>query len=141
MASITTISVDAMYALKSVLAKAVKSLELYSTVENPSRVTYVDADLVLAAAQLSPLAGTGSTTSAVVANGGTLPVQNSAGTVADAAAVATVAGGAVTAVKLASTKAVVSSTVKVTMPVATGTYVNGYTFTVVNGVITAAVAS
>jgi hypothetical protein len=40
-----------------------------------------------------------------------------------------------------TTDAVIHSGVKVIMPVATGTYVNGYTFTVVAGAITAAVAS
>lgn len=42
---------------------------------------------------------------------------------------------------LPANQAVVTSTVKVTMPAATGTYVDGYTFTVANGVITGAVAS
>jgi hypothetical protein len=42
---------------------------------------------------------------------------------------------------LPANQAIVTSTVKVIMPAATGSYVNGYTFTVVGGVITAAVAS
>lgn len=42
---------------------------------------------------------------------------------------------------LPTNQAIVTSTVKVLMPAATGSYVNGYTFTVVGGVITAAVAS
>lgn len=37
--------------------------------------------------------------------------------------------------------ALVTNNVEVLMPVATGTYVNGYTFTVANGVITGIVAS
>ncbi|QIG68326.1 hypothetical protein [Rhizobium phage RHEph27] len=42
---------------------------------------------------------------------------------------------------LPANQAIVTSTVKVLMPAATGSYTNGYTFTVVNGVITAVVAS
>lgn len=42
---------------------------------------------------------------------------------------------------LPANQAIVTSTVKITMPAITGTYVNGYTFTVTNGVITAGVAS
>lgn len=42
---------------------------------------------------------------------------------------------------LPANQAIVTSTVKVIMPAATGTWVNGYTFTVANGVITGAVAS
>lgn len=42
---------------------------------------------------------------------------------------------------LPSTQIKVSSGVKVTAPAITGTYVNGYTFTIVGGVVTAIVAS
>jgi hypothetical protein len=42
---------------------------------------------------------------------------------------------------LPTNQRIVTSAVKVVMPAATGTYVNGYTFTVVGGVITGAVAS
>lgn len=44
-------------------------------------------------------------------------------------------------VALPTTAKIIKSGVKVTMPQASGSYVNGYTFTVVNGAITAAVAS
>lgn len=40
-----------------------------------------------------------------------------------------------------SNQRILTSAVKVTAPAATGTYTNGYTFTIVNGAITAVVAS
>lgn len=42
---------------------------------------------------------------------------------------------------LPGTQRIVTSGVKVTAPAITGTYVNGYTFTIVGGVITGIVAS
>ncbi|AGC35623.1 hypothetical protein RHEph03_gp056 [Rhizobium phage RHEph03] len=43
--------------------------------------------------------------------------------------------------QIPSTSVVVASGVKVTAPAITGSYTNGYTFTIVGGVITAIVAS
>lgn len=54
---------------------------------------------------------------------------------------AAIAAGVITRITLPTTDKIVKSGVKYLMPAATGTYVNGYTFTVVNGAITAAVAS
>jgi len=70
-----------------------------------------------------------------------IAVANSASVAIAGTHTADVAGGALTRIRLATTVAPVVSGVKVTMPNVTGTYVNGITFTVVNGVITAAVAS
>lgn len=54
---------------------------------------------------------------------------------------AAVAAAALTRVTLPGTDKIIKSTVKYTAPAVTGTYVNGYTFTIVAGVITAIVAS
>ncbi|QIG73213.1 hypothetical protein [Rhizobium phage RHph_I40] len=43
--------------------------------------------------------------------------------------------------QIPSTSVVIASGVKVTAPAITGSYVDGYTFTIVNGVITGIVAS
>ncbi len=76
--------------------------------------------------------------SVLISVGSTIAVKDSAntsqtGTVSIAAGVGTV--------NLPTTVKEVVSGVKYTMPQATGSYVNGYTFTVVAGAITAAVAS
>lgn len=78
----------------------------------------------------------------VIQNADTLPgqIKNSAGAQASSG-VAFVAAGALTEIRLAATDTIVKSTVKVVMPAITGSYVNGYTFTVANGVITGGVAS
>lgn len=54
---------------------------------------------------------------------------------------AAVAAGAITRITLPSTDKIIKSTVKYTGPAITGTYVNGYTFTIAAGQITAIVAS
>lgn len=71
----------------------------------------------------------------------TIPVKNSAGTSITAAGVATVAAGALSGIALPATIAAVTSTVKVLGPAPTGTWTNGYTFTVAGGVITGIVLS
>lgn len=68
-------------------------------------------------------------------------IQNSAGAAVTSAGVATVAAGVLSNVKLPATIAAVTNTVKVLAPAITGTWTNGYTFTVAAGVITAIVAS
>lgn len=72
-------------------------------------------------------------TQAVVADGATVPVKNSAGTAVPGTAVATVAANVVTAVKLPATVATVVSGISSVAATGTGTKV---TFTVANGVIT-----
>lgn len=54
---------------------------------------------------------------------------------------AVVVSGSLTEVTLPTTSKLVKSGVKYTGPAITGTYVNGYTLTIVNGAITAIVAS
>jgi hypothetical protein len=78
-------------------------------------------------------------TSAVVANGASVNVENSAGNL-DSPATATVAGSAVTNVRLAATKTIVTSGVKIDAVSVTGTG-NFATITVANGVISAIVLS
>ena len=73
----------------------------------------------------------------LTSNAAELPAAEAA--VAQAIIKVVAAGGA--AVVTGSTVKVLESTVKVLAPATTGTYVNGYTFTIVNGVITAVVAS
>lgn len=79
------------------------------------------------------------TTSAVIANGASVNVENSAGNL-DSPATATVAAGAVTNVRLAATKTIVTSGVKIDAVSVTGTG-NFATITVADGVITAIVLS
>lgn len=78
-------------------------------------------------------------TQAIVANGNTVAVRNSAGA-ASHNGTAVVAGGAVTGVNLAATVAMVDSGTAITVPV-TGTYATKITPTVVAGVITGFVLS
>lgn len=83
-----------------------------------------------------PIAGG---TNAVVANGGTVNVENSAGNL-DSPATATVAAGVLSGVKLAATKTIVTSGVKINAVAVSGTG-NFATITVAGGVITAIVLS
>ena len=75
-----------------------------------------------------------------------LNLVNNPGELADANAAVSRAYSALAAaggdaVVTGSTVRVVQSGVKVTAPAISGSYVNGYTFTIVNGVVTAIVAS
>lgn len=81
------------------------------------------------------------TATIVVNAAATVPIRNSAGASISMAGVAAVAAGVLTGVALPAHAAGVLSGVKVTGPAPTGTYVNGYTFTVTNGVITGIVLS
>lgn len=105
-----------------------------SVVLNTEQVTEVDA--VLAALNAALLAADAPQTSAVVANGGTVNVENSAGAL-DSPATAVVADGVLTSVKLAATKTIVTNSQALTGVAPTGVYVSTVTFTVANGVITA----
>lgn len=78
--------------------------------------------------------------SALVTGGTNLTVSDASGTT-QATPLVTAADGTVTSAIIPTTSKIIKSTVKVIMPAATGSYVNGYTFTIVNGAITAAVAS
>lgn len=102
--------------------------------------TAIGVQLLAMSTALSAVGVTGlSATQAVVANGGTVNVENSAGAL-DSPATAVVAGGELTGVNLAATKTIVTNGVKVNAVSVTGTG-NFATFTVTNGVITAIVLS
>ena len=77
-------------------------------------------------------------TVAMKANADTVSVADSASTT-EAAAVCNVAAGVVTNVSLPSTDKILKSTVQCPCPAPSGTRTTGYVFTIVNGVITAAV--
>lgn len=81
----------------------------------------------------------GGGTNAVVANGGTVNVENSAGAL-DSPATAVVAAGVLTSVKLGATKTILTSGTKINAVSVTGTG-NFATPTIVDGVITAIVLS
>lgn len=74
-------------------------------------------------------------TSAVVANGATVAVRNSAGANSHNGT-AVVAASAVTGINLPATAAMVDNAQALTGVAPTGTYTNTVTFTVANGVIT-----
>lgn len=81
-------------------------------------------------------------TQAIIANGqAPIPISNSAGVGVVGSHTADVANNSVTRIRLSSGIAPVRDTVKVIMPQVTGSYTNGYTFSVTAGVITGAVAS
>lgn len=76
----------------------------------------------------------------LVDNGDAVTITNSLGGNAQAG-ILSVSGTVLQGAVLPATAAIVPSTVKIIMPQITGTYTNGYTFTVAGGVITAGVAS
>lgn len=78
-------------------------------------------------------------TSAVLANGGTVNVENSAGNL-DSPATATVAASAITNVRLASTKTILTNALKFSGVTITGTG-TFFTPTITNGVLTGGVLS
>jgi hypothetical protein len=78
-------------------------------------------------------------TSAVVANGASVNVENSAGNL-DSPATATVAGSAVTNVRLASTKTILTNALKFSGVTITGSG-TFFTPTITNGVLTGGVLS
>lgn len=101
----------------------------------------IDAALVALSAALAAAGISGlPATSAVVSNGGTVNVENSAGAL-DSPATATVAAGTLSGVKLAATKTILTSGTKVNV----GTAFTGsgafLTPTIANGVLTGGVLS
>lgn len=138
--SISTATIDQKYAAKGKCLMAELAIEAHTLVSNPGTVAAADA---AGAAAIDALVAAGVTpvgTTATVQDGATVNVTNSAGTAVAGTETATVVAGALT-VKLASTVAPVVNGVKLVLPNITGTWVNGFTFTVVAGVITAIVAS
>lgn len=113
-----------------------------ATLANAATVTVLPATGTTPAQGSATAAVTGNTlsgirlaaTAAVVTNSSTVPVQNSAGA-AIGTGTRTVAANAVTNVRLPATVAGVTNGTAVTCTV-TGTYVNKFTPTVANGVIT-----
>lgn len=79
-------------------------------------------------------------TVALVDNADAVPILNSAGATVGSSGAAVVAAGVQTAVSLVATNAMAVNAVKLVIPVS-GTFVNGITLTVANGVITAGVLS
>ncbi len=69
------------------------------------------------------------------------PANIAAADAAGAAAIAACAAASITAVATGSTVLLVQSGVEFLAPAITGSYVNGYTLTIVNGVVTAISAS
>ena len=112
-----------------------------ATTPDATKAAAVDAQLATLLTALSDVGATAAlpATQAVVSNGGTSPVQNSAG-VAIGTGTYTVASNAVSNIKLPATVAGVSNAQKVNAVSVTGTG-NFATFTVANGVITGIVLS
>lgn len=127
-------------AAQRVITSAHRATQDYRTVNpvaDPHVVNgaYVQIDTLLAQLKSAVDVTTAAGAAALVVQGDTVPVQNSAGTAVPGTSTANVAAGAVTNVRLAATNAVVSNTVKVNAGTVTGTG-NFATFTVANGVIT-----
>lgn len=74
------------------------------------------------------------------AAGSSITILDAAGTT-DTSTIQKNGAGLVTSVTHPGTSKVVKSTVKFLAPATTGSYVNGYTLTIANGVVTAIVAS
>lgn len=118
----------------TIMEKAIQAFAQDSIVLNAEQITEIDALMTALSAAL--LAADAPATSAVVANGGTVNVENSAGNL-DSNATATVAAGVLTNVRLAATKTIVTSAQALTGVTPTGVYVSTVTFTVASGLITA----
>lgn len=99
----------------------------------------VDIDLALTALSNALTAASVSATSVVVANGGTVNVENSAGAL-DSDATAVVAAGVLTSVKLAATKTILTNALKFSGVTVTGSG-TFFTPTIANGVLTGGVLS
>lgn len=100
----------------------------------------IDAALVALSAALAAAGISGlPATSAVVANGATVNVENSAGAL-DSPATAVVAASAITSVKLAATKTILTNALKFSGVTITGSG-TFFTPTVANGVLTGGVLS
>ena len=112
-----------------------------ATAPGTAHAAQIDAQLAVLVTALSDVGASAAlpATQAVVSNGGTSPVQNSAGA-AIGTGTYTVAANAVSNIKLPATVAGVTSGVKINAGTVTGTG-NFATITVANGVITGIVLS
>lgn len=137
--SIATITAAQRVEVRDSCLSAALAMQRYTqSATTPRADETAEATPVLAAAAAA-LVVAGATglpaTSAVVANGATVNVENSAGNL-DSPATATVAASAVTNVRLAATKTIVTSGQALTGVTPSGTFTSTVTFTVANGVIT-----
>jgi hypothetical protein len=108
-----------------------------SIVPNTEQITEIDA--LLTALNAALLAADSPAASAVVTNGGTVNVENSAGAL-DSNATAVVANGVLTSVQLASTKTILTNALKFSGVTITGSG-TFFTPTISAGVLTGGVLS
>jgi hypothetical protein len=120
------------------VARVISQLEDADVTGTPSPLfaAFLADAATLTPGYAGPIAGG---TNAVVANGGTVNVENSAGAL-DSPATATVAAGVLTGVKLAATKTILTNALKFSGVTITGTG-TFFTPTIVNGVLTGGVLS
>lgn len=141
--SIATITAAQRVEVRDACLTAAHAMQRYAqsaTTPRADETAEVTPVLNAAAAALVVAGSSGlPATSAVVANGTTINVENSAGNL-DSPATAMVAASTVTNVRLAATKTIVTSGAKVNAGSVTGTG-NFATITVANGVITGIVLS
>lgn len=135
--SLSALTVEQRFQLSLAARRVQSAVDAITLTNNPSQVLFDRADAEIAT--LQALLNAASPLTALVANGATLNLQNSAGT-AQGTVTATVAAGAVSNVKLPATATRIVSGTKITAPV-TGTGTTGVTPTIANGVVTALVLS
>lgn len=137
--SIATITAAQRVEVRDATLTASLVMQKYSqsaTTPRADEVALATPVLDAAAAALAVAGSTGiPSTSAVVANGSTVNVENSAGNL-DSPGTVTVAASTVTNVRLAAAKTIVTSGQALTGVTPTGTFTTTVTFTVANGVIT-----
>lgn len=142
--SIATITPAQRVEVRDATLSAALAMQRYTqsgTTPRADEVAQADPILNAAAAALTVAGASGlPATSAVVANGATVNVENSAGNL-DSPATAVVAGSAISGVRLAATKTIVTSGQALTGVTPTGTFATTVTFTVAAGLITGIVLS
>lgn len=142
--SIATITAAQRVEVRDATLSAALAMQRYTqsgTAPRADEVAQADPILNAAAAALVVAGASGlPATSAVVANGATVNVENSAGNL-DSPATAVVSGAVITGVRLAATKTIVTSGQALTGVTPTGTFTTTVTFTVAAGLITGIVLS
>lgn len=139
--SIATITAAQRVELRDATLSAALAMQRFTqSATTPRADETTEIGPVLDAAQTALTVAGAASTSAIVANGATVNVENSAGAL-DSPATAVVAGGVLTGVNLAATKTIVTSGQALTGVTPTGVYATTVTFTVAAGVITAIVLS
>lgn len=137
---VSTASGATLYELRDKLIMALQAVEQQVLSMNPALAANCDARLTAAVPAMTAQVGSGVSTTALVADTAAVTLKNSAGTIVGTAGAAAVAGGALSSVNAPASTALVPSATKIVATV-TGTYVNGFTPTVTNGVITSIVLS